>query len=167
MILALLLKYWKDALIGVLVLSLIASCVARDHRIAAKAVAQVRSRQADSVLRVITPQLVHTDTLLIRDTIKVRVAVERVVTLRDTVLRHLTDTVLVKQFVTRADSAAHACTELSNDCATFRALANQKMAALQAKLDARPAVQTRSCTVSNVVAGGLSIAGGFFLGRRR
>lgn len=110
----------------------------RDHRIAAEAVAQERSRQADSVLRVVTPQLALVDTRVVHDTVKVRVAVERVRLIQDTLLHHLTDTLLVKEYVTRTDSAMHACTELSQDCAAFRDFATRKIAALETKIAAAP-----------------------------
>jgi hypothetical protein len=54
-------------------------------------------------------------------------------TLHDTVLAHLTDTVLVKTFVATADTQARVCTEVTNDCAAFRVAANQEIATLKAQ----------------------------------
>lgn len=142
--LTLLLRFWRESLIAVLIVGLIASCVSRDHRIAARAVAQEHSRQADSVLGVVTPRLAKVETLFVRDTVKVRVAINHVTVLRDTLLLHLTDTVMVKEYVARTDSVVQACTELSNDCATFRSLATQKIAALETKLAAQPAMHQPS-----------------------
>lgn len=45
----------------------------------------------------------------------------KTVTLRDTLLRHITDTVLVKQFVAASDTALHACSEVIVSCDTIRA----------------------------------------------
>lgn len=154
----LLLKYWREALIVALVIALMAACHARDDRIAQRAVAQERARQADSVLTVVTPQLRHADTVLVHDTVRVRMAVDRVTMLHDTVLRHLTDTVLVKAYVTRADSAVQACTSLLNDCAAFRTYATQRMQALEAKAAAAGAVPAPSRTTPFVVGVLLGVA---------
>ena len=56
-------------------------------------------------------------------------AVDRVRTIRDTVLAQLTDTVRVKEYIARTDTALHACSELVDNCAAFRAFAIQKFAA--------------------------------------
>jgi hypothetical protein len=86
-------------------------------------------RVADSVSRALAPKIARVDTLVVHDTVKVRVAITRVATLTDTVLHHLTDTVLVKEYVARSDTALKACSELSHDCAQFRSFAIQKFAA--------------------------------------
>ncbi len=139
----LLLRYWREAALAVLIVAVMAACHARDNALKAEGIALERSRVADSTLKAIAPRLARVDTLIVRDTIRTRVAVDRVVTLRDTVLTHLTDTVLVKEFVTRADSAAKACVELSTDCQAFRALATQKIAALESKLSLVPPSRRR------------------------
>lgn len=137
-------RFWREAVIAALALALVASCEARDHRIAAVAVAQTKSASADSVLRVVTPQVAIHDTAVVHDTVRVRVAVDRVQQLHDTVLAHLTDTVLVREYVSRADSAARACVELANDCAAFRASATAEIAAWKAKAQAStPAAPSR------------------------
>ncbi len=163
--------HWKTSAVVALILTVGGGCAAlwvqRDHALIAKGAAEERARVADSTLKVITPRLARVDTLLVHDTVKVRLAVDRVVTIRDTVLHHLTDTLLVKEYVARTDTALHACSELLGDCATFRALATQKISALEAKLAAQPAAMApRSCTVSNVVWGVLGAGGGYFIGRR-
>lgn len=53
------------------------------------------------------------------DTFRVRQT--KVVTLRDTLLRHVTDTVLVKQYVAASDTALRACSEVIVSCDTIRA----------------------------------------------
>lgn len=93
-------------------------------------------RVADSVSRSLAPKLARVDTLLVHDTVKVRVAIARVTTLRDTVLQNLHDTTVVKEYVARTDTALKACSELSNDCAQFRAFAIQKFAADSTKFTA-------------------------------
>lgn len=164
-VLPLLLRFWREAAIVVLALALIGSCHARDHRIAASAVAKEQSRQADSTLRVVTPRLARVDTLFVHDTVVVRPTLARIITLRDTVLQHLTDTVLVREYVTSSDSAAHACTDLLNDCAQFRIDATASIAAWKAKALAAPQIVVKSCTQGEVVSGVLGVAVGY-LGRR-
>jgi hypothetical protein len=119
------------AAIAVLALFGASYCAGDRHRGEADRIANadVAYRIADSISRSLAPKLAHVDTLVVHDTVTVRVAIDRVVTLRDTVLQHLTDTMLVKQYVARTDTALHACSELSDDCAQFRALAVQKFAA--------------------------------------
>lgn len=134
----LLLRFWREASIGALVLIVVAACHARDVAIAERGRALERVRVADSTLAVVRPALTRVETKLVRDTVRVRVAVDRLVTLRDTVLAHIHDTTIVRTFVTRADSAASACLALSNDCQAFKAYATQTIAALESKLTVTP-----------------------------
>lgn len=159
----LVLKYWREGAITVLVLALVASCVARDHRLRAAGAATERTRVADSVLVVNRSQLVRVDTLLIHDTVTVRRTVAHLDTLRDTLLAHLTDTIVVKEFVKAADVTAKACSELSGDCAEFRRLANQRFAAYEAKLATVP--PPRTCTWSNVTLGAIGLGVGYLAHR--
>jgi len=162
---ALLVKHWREALIGAAVLGLMAMCRSRDNVIREKARAEVLYRQADSTLKAVKPQLARVDTLLQRDTVKVRVAIDRVVTLRDTLLRRLTDTVTVREYITRTDSALAACSELSRDCAAFRLYARQTIDALELKVKSQPAFVARSCTMPSLLSGILGATGGVVLGR--
>ena len=73
------------------------------------------------------------DTLIVHDTVKLSRLAIRYDTLRDTVLAHLSDTVLVKQFIAVTDSGKKVCTEQANDCAAFRLAANQEIATLKAQ----------------------------------
>ncbi len=165
MLAALALKYWQTGLVGAAIV--FGGIMWHEHNVAEveKGQALERIRVADSTLKAIRPAMARVDTLLVHDTVKVRVAINHVVTMTDTVLRHLTDTVLVKQFVTRADSAAKVCSELSNDCQAFRALATQQIAALNVKLAAQPKATSRSCTVSNVLVGMLGAGVGYLAHR--
>lgn len=159
------LKYWRELAIGALVLTLMAKCVSRDHGIEARGVAKERGRQADSVLVVTKAPLARVDTLLVHDTLTVRNVIARQVALRDTVLAHITDTVVVKEFVRVADSVRTACTELAGDCAAFRRLAQQRFDAYEAKLAAQPIAEKRSCTGSTVISGVIGVAVGFLAHR--
>lgn len=159
-------KYWREAVIVGLSLGLMVACVKRDHGLEAKGAAQERNRVADSTLKVVIPPLWKTDTVIVKDTVRLRVTLARLDTLRDTVLQHLTDTVLVKEYVTRADSAAQACTELAHDCEAFRAYATQTIAALQSKVNTAPQIVVKSCVGHDVTFAVLGTAVGFLAGRR-
>lgn len=140
------LRFWREGALVLALLGLWGLWGARDRALVERGKALERYAVADSALRATAKQTARTDTLIVHDTKTVRQTIARVDTLRDTVLAHLTDTLVVKEFVTRADSALKACTELANDCATFRTLANQRFAAYEAKLAAQPAMVVRSCT---------------------
>lgn len=135
-----LLRYWREALIAAAVLVAVGYCRARDRAIADTARAEVVYARADSTIRANAPKFARVDTLVVRDTVRVRETVARVTTLRDTVLRHLTDTVLIREYVTRSDSAANACTELAHDCAAFRTFAFGRFAQDSIKLATQPRI---------------------------
>ena len=149
MTLALLLRYWKEAVIVALVLGLVAMCHARDRALIQRGEALQRAHVADSTLKAVTPKLARVDTL------------------RDTLLTHLTDTVLVKEYVTRTDSAIKACSDLLGDCTAFRAYATTTIQALRDKLSAQPAIVTKSCVSSNAVSVLLGAAGAIVYERIR
>lgn len=158
---ALLLHYWQAAtLVAALSFGALEWHLHNQSEIE-KGQAIERMRVADSTLKAIKPQMARVDTLIVRDTVRVRVAINHVVQMTDTVLHHLTDTVLVKEFVTKADSAAKACSELSNDCQAFRSYATQTINALNQKLTAQPKAVAKSCTVSNVIVGVLGLGVGY------
>ena len=150
-------RWWREAALLLLAGVLIASCHARDVALRDRGRAEERARVADSTLHAIRPLLARADTVLVHDTVRVRVAVDRVVTMTDTVLAHLTDTVLVKQYVQTADSAAKACSLLVTDCARYRGYAEQTIRALEAKLAAAAAVPKKSCMLTTV---GAAVVGG-------
>lgn len=163
--LGLLLKYWQTGVAIVLLGVAVGYCRARDSANVERGRAQERYRVADSSLKVIEKKLMAVDTLIVRDTIRVRKTVEKVVTLRDTVLKRLTDTVLVKEFIRVADSTVRACTDLSRDCAEFRRFALQKFQQDSVKLNAIRPIVAKSCVLPvgmSVVLGGV---GGWFVTR--
>jgi hypothetical protein len=164
--LAIVLRYWREALIGALVIALMGACVSRDHRIANGAVAKEQSRQADSVLRVVTPQLYHTDTVFVRDSIKVRVALDRERVIRDTLLLNVHDTVLVKQYIQQTDSTIQACSDALNTCALYRTEATATIAALRAKVASAPVINVKSCAVQDGVFALLGAGLGYMAHRR-
>lgn len=167
MTLALLLRYWKEAAIVGLVLGLVAMCHARDNALVQRGQALQRAHVADSTLRAVTPKLARVDTLLVRDTVRVPHLIAKVDTLRDTLLTHLTDTLLVKEYVTRTDSAINACSDLLGDCTAFRVYATTTIQALRDKLSAQPAIVTKSCVPSNAVSVLLGAAGAIVYDRVR
>ena len=74
------------------------------------------TKQADRELQLLRHQVAVTDTLYRTDTLYFTRTLKVEVARRDTVLKHLTDTVLVKQFVYAADTALHACTAVIKTC---------------------------------------------------
>lgn len=71
------------------------------------------------------------------DTVTVTVVrwASRTDTLRDSVLAHLTDTVVVKQYVQAVDSTVKACRDLVSDCARFRVTADSTIRAVSTERD--------------------------------
>lgn len=159
------LRFWREALIVAVVLALGVTVQRWKTALRNQGIAEERYRVADSTLKAVTPKLARVDTLVVRDTVKVRVAINHVVTMTDTVLHHLTDTVLVKQFVTKADSAAKACSELSNDCQAFRAYATQTINALNQKLAAAPQAKPVHHFAQDILWFTLGAAGGYLAHR--
>jgi hypothetical protein len=157
---ALALRFWREGVIAALVVALIGMCAARDRRLEAKGAAIERSRGADSVLLAVNPLLELASIRVVHDTVRIRRTIARVDTLRETILERLSDTVIVREYIQRTDSAIAACTSLLADCASFRALSQTKIAALEAKLAVQPIAAPRSCTTSNLIVGALSFAGG-------
>lgn len=120
---------WRLALLagglGLAVVVLVGQRVAQHVR--ADAVAQLLLAHDDSLIH---RYQLHADSLHVvveHDTVTLRHTVTQYQTVHDTVLRHLTDTVTVKEFVQAADTAIHACQRALGDCA-------QETAALRAEL---------------------------------
>jgi hypothetical protein len=161
-----LLKHWREDIIATLLVVVVVLFVQRDHRLIASGEAKERTRVADSTLAVVTPQRLKVDTLIVRDTVRVRGAIAATQAIHDTVLHHLTDTLLVKEYVAKTDTALAACSELSHDCAAFRASATQEIAAWKAKANAAPMIVTKSCVAPSVVTGLLAAGAGYLLHRK-
>lgn len=163
---ALVLKYWREGLLLVGAALLLTAWHGHNTALVQLGQARERARVADSTIAATAKQLARVDTLIVRDVPRVIHAAARVDTLRDSVLTHLTDTLIVKQFVARTDTALAVCTDLANDCAQFRVLANQKIAALESKVNAIPALHSNHHIVSNILWGLLGVAVGYEAHRR-
>lgn len=136
LVLAFLASWWREALIvGVLAFGAIGW---HKHNADERALGalQFQLHAADSVAKIVKPVVVHYDTVVQRDTRIVYRSVARVDSIRDTVLAHITDTLVVKQYVAATDSMRHACTELANDCETFRANATKLIGAQNTEITA-------------------------------
>ena len=103
---------------------------------------QERARVADSTLKHVVPLAAKAETLLVHDTVRLTktVALERVS--HDTVLQHLTDTLLVKTALAQDTAALASCVETVSHCAATVQLKDQEIAALNIKL--RASVQMTS-----------------------
>jgi len=165
--LAILTRYWREMIIGIAVLVIVGYCRARDHAIADRARAEVLYHRADSTVQANAPKLAHVDTLLVRDTVWVAKTAKAAAAIHDTVVNHLTDTGLVKEYIARTDTALNACTELSRDCQQFRAFAFERFAQDSIKLATQPRITAppipRVGVKTGIVVGVLTTIGGLWL----
>lgn len=130
------------------------------------------SRTADSTIAVVTPHLVKTDSVLVRDTTRV----VRYLTAYHTDTLWRRDTVLSKDStpsfvvplptVVRWDSTAKACSELAVDCAAFRKDALALLHADSIKIGVLEGKPERSCKTAFFVGLGLGGAGGAYISKR-
>lgn len=161
MSLALLLRFRSEIIIGVLLIAIGVLWHSLTVSLTDRGIALERARVADSALKVITPKLARVDTLVVHDVPRVIHAAARVDTLRDSVVAHLTDTLIVKEYVARTDTALKVCRELADDCAQFRVFANQKIAALESKLNVAPIIDNHHRVISNLLWGAVGAAVGY------
>ena len=109
----------------------------------------------DSLARTIT-RVTH-----VSDT--VRVAVVRNRLLRDTVLAHITDTVIVKQYVAQTDTLRSECEALRNACLVLGAVADSTIGAYQTRVKLLERRQPTFMERHWRAAALLGAAGGFYL----
>lgn len=155
------LKYWHwAAIVG---LATFAGVEWHLHNVAEqqRGAAVVLNHQYDSTLKSIKQPLATVETLLVHDKRTVPVLATRVVTKTDTVLRHLTDTVLVKQYVTTADSAAKACVESINHCNEYKRLTDIKINTLESKLAVAPLLKPQHHLGADLLWFTLGALGGY------
>lgn len=124
--LALLLKYWRETALVAVVLVAVALFRGRDDALKRAGAAEALTQVVRDSLRSNAKQIRVIDTLIRHDTLVQRRLIARTDTLRDSVIAHIHDTAFVVQFIKAADSTIHACTETTNDCATFRRLAESR-----------------------------------------
>lgn len=164
-------RFWKPLAAGVTILAAVVLWQVHNHRLVEKGKAQERSRVADSTLKVVVPERIKVETLLVHDIVTVNSLASRLRV--DTLWRK--DTVYIAgdttkrlavpvATVVRNDSLNRACSELTLDCASFRKFATAEMAALRTKLATQPQAQPRSCAVPETVAGVLGVALGAVAG---
>jgi hypothetical protein len=158
--------------VSLLLATAVTTCRARDNSLVRMGrtleKTEARARHADSVLAETTKRLAAIDTQFVYDTVRVMRAVSRTLTLRDTLLQHKTDTVLVVKYVEQTDSTIRACTDLKKDCQAYRYEAERKFAAYEERLSVKLPPSPRSCTIPVVKAASVSgtVGGiaGFILG---
>ena len=76
----------------------------------------VKNREAQDYITLLEHRVKATDTVYRIDTLYFTRTLKVEVAKRDTVLKHLTDTVLVKQFIAAADTAIRACQSVVLTC---------------------------------------------------
>lgn len=161
-----LLKWWREFALVALLAALLYAWHAHNLALIGQGKAIERARVADSALAVLRPALARTDTVLIRDTVRLTRLTTTLQTIHDTVLTHLTDTVLVKQYITTADSTVRACTDLLGSCTIFRRQALATIAALEVKVAAVPIAVPRSCVSTGAVSALVAAGVAFYIGQR-
>lgn len=120
-----------------------------------KAALRASEHRADSLAH----QLVQLDTVYVTDTVRLTTTRTHYVTLRDTVLAHLTDTVIhvdtVRQLLAAADSTIHACQVVVVTCeqraATEHALRLEREQEIHVLKASRPRVGFKSGVIVGVV----------------
>lgn len=166
--LPLVLKYWQGAAIAALLG--FGAFEWHEHSVALidKGRAEERARVADSALKALGPLMAHADTVFRHDTVTLTRRITETTTIRDTLLKHLTDTVRVKDFIAASDSVIHACTEAVSSCTAKLRLKDQEIAALNSKLAIAPALVDQRHWYSDRlgigVCGGVSFKGQGFAG---
>ncbi len=146
---AFLLKHWAGVTIAALAVTLLGGAwgAMRAHDAEQRAIGarDVKIHALDSVIAANKQQTAKVDTLWRIDTLKLARVVARTDTLRDSVLKHVTDTLIVKEYIARSDSALRACSLVVDDCARFHSLAEQRFGAYEAKIKAleTPAAKSR------------------------
>lgn len=141
--LALFLRYWKEGVMVLLVLTVVGFCRARDRAVGDRRVAQDRAHVADSTLKVIAQLKLRAETTYIHNTKRLVVHTARVDTLRQTVLQHLHDTTVVKEYVVATDSALKACSDVRQSCDERHRLDALEIAQWKTKAQTAPAAQPR------------------------
>lgn len=103
-------------------------------------------------------------TKVVRLTDTVRVRIDGVKVVRDTLLQHITDTVLVRQYIAATDTALKACSELAETCSDFRTRATSLIGSQKIELDLtrrlnvdlqRKVQRANAVTITALIIGGL------------
>src|SRR5581483_5417692 len=93
------------------------------HRAAVEADAADRNAaQWEATAKELASRATHAETVYVHDTVTADRTLVRYRVVHDTVLAHLRDTVVVKQFIAQSDSTIHACTRALGDCGQVLAL---------------------------------------------
>ncbi len=134
MSLVLILKYWREGLIGLAVVALVGSCLSRDAALKRAGAAEALTKIATDSLHSNAKQIRLWDTVYKVDTLRFTRLASRTDTLRDSVLVHLTDTLRVKEYIAASDSSRRACSVTVGDCARFRQLAETRFNEYESKI---------------------------------
>ena len=121
-------------------------------------------RVQDSVLKVQKPVAVKYDTVVRYDTKTVTRTIAHVDSLRDSVVRFVHDTVVLR-YVQATDSALKACRDLANDCETFRASAMATIRAQEYKITALQSAKPRPSLLHDAGRFVLGLGAGVLLSR--
>lgn len=162
---ALAVRYWQAALIVALLGFGVIQWKRHSAALVREGQAIERVRVADSTLAVLAIQQRKVDSVYVRDTLRFTRWRDSVAVQHDTVLAHLTDTLIVKEFVRVADSTLASCSDLFRSCQVRASVLEAQLTQERSKLAVAPLTSPRSCTGANAVWGLLG-AGAGFLGAR-
>ena len=93
--------------------------------------------QAERELQLLRHSVKHTDSVLVHDTLYFNRKLLVATTLHDTVVKHLTDTVLVARYIQATDSALKACTDVFQSCKASIAVRDSMIAVYKAMKPSR------------------------------
>ena len=134
--------------------------------IAKQAVTQALLAQSDSAYTAAAHRADSASRQLTTDTLIIHHETVRYQAVHDTVLTHLTDTVVVKEFVQAADSTIHACTRALHDCASLTAALRGELAADDGKIAALQRITPTFVQRHDGALAVLTAVAGFYLGTR-
>lgn len=154
-------KFWRESLLALSAALLLGTWMSYRRALIMRGQAMEAARVTDSLLKANAVQITKVDTVLVEHLAKVPFVISKVDTLRQVVREHLTDTLVVKEYIEKTDSALQVCRSLTDECSTFRTLAQQRFSTYEQKIQNLQRVQsTMSCGRSNVVSASLGAVGG-------
>lgn len=146
-------KYWREVLIAIIVVVAALVWRQRDAALVERGRAEARARHADSLLATNAAKIARVDTVL-RERL---VVVPKLVTRADTILARVVDTIYLASDTAKRnpllpipagevaflrDTLVPQCNALAKDCAEYKRAAEERFAAYELKLKARPTKTT-------------------------
>jgi hypothetical protein len=164
--LAFLMRYWRDTLIGVLLIGLLLAWHSHNVALVERGKALERLRVSDSTIVVLQNQKARIDTVYRRDTMRLREVSANTAALRDTLFKNIHDTTVVLRYVKSSDSTIQTCKETLQTCEQAKAILTQERDTWKAKALTIPVARpSGSHWRSNLLWGTIGAAVGYFAHR--